>query len=226
MKSTAHNLAPVPSVSLDLFERYKLNDLAQSVARVTPTNPNGRALRKTFKSVWKGLSGNFEVEKKDPDDPDSLWSMMREPNEEWDVKCKGSEIGSGLPSSTLASMSKSFSMARGPIPRELWNPNVLALGDATPPVAIKAGKGASSTAKPLQPPVVGATLSTKDALRPKRNVKKRAYGDSSFEGYGEGYVDDDMQDTGHSDTGDGEDRAGGRKRPKKVRELGYVGRSC
>ena len=54
-----------------------------------------------------------------------------------------------------------------------------------------------------------------DALRPKRNVKKRTYGDSSFEGYGEGYVDDDMQEMGYS-TGDGEDRGGGRKRPKKV----------
>jgi hypothetical protein len=57
-----------------------------------------------------------------------------------------------------------------------------------------------------------------DLPRPKRNAKKRTYGDSSFEGYGEGFVDDDTQETGYS-TAEGDDRAVSRKRPKKVCSL-------
>jgi hypothetical protein len=44
-------------------------------------------------------------------------------------------------------------------------------------------------------------------------VKKRSYGDSSFEGYGEGYPDDG--DTGYS-TGEGDMSGPGLKRRKKV----------
>ena len=54
-----------------------------------------------------------------------------------------------------------------------------------------------------------------EIARPKRNVKKRGYEESSFEGYGEGYVDDDMVDTGYS-TAEGDDRGISQKRRKKV----------
>ena len=50
-------------------------------------------------------------------------------------------------------------------------------------------------------------------VRPQRSIKKRSYGDSSFEGYGEGFPDDDANgDAGYS-TAEGE---GPGKRRKKV----------
>lgn len=70
---------------------------------------------------------------------------------------------------------------------------------------------------PVTQPGGASRVGKGEIPRPKRNVKKRSYGDASFEGYGEGFVDDDNNEMGYS-TGDGEDRAG-RKRPKKVCNL-------
>jgi hypothetical protein len=160
----------------------------------------------------------FDVEKKDLEAPDTLFALMSAPAEEWDAQySRGKEIGMGIPEATLAGMGKAFTMARGIIPKTAWNNSVLgeviAPSVPTPPV-----KAASSAVKTPHSQTAGVSQAGKDIPRPKRNVKKRAYGDSSFEGYGEGYVDDDIQETGYS-TGDGEDRGGSRKRSKKVCSL-------
>lgn len=57
-----------------------------------------------------------------------------------------------------------------------------------------------------------------DAIRPRRAGKKRSYADSSFEGYGDGFVDDeavDMDQTFLSNSEDGS-HGPGRKKRKKV----------
>ena len=60
-----------------------------------------------------------------------------------------------------------------------------------------------------------------DLNRPKCNVKKQGYEDSSFEGYGEGYVDD-IADAGYSTT-EGDERGMSQKWKKKVcSEGGYL----
>ena len=46
-----------------------------------------------------------------------------------------------------------------------------------------------------------ATPQTMDAIRPKRAGKKRRYDDESFEGYGEGYDDDDGDSSDNSRRG-------------------------
>ena len=178
-------------------------------------------IRKSYKSVLKKLSGNFDVEKKELDAPDTLFAMMQTPGEEWDGQFRGKEIGRGLLDPTLSGMGKAFAMTRGPIPRTSWNSSVL--GEVAAPVvsAKPIAKPASNVVRTPQAQAVGASQLAKDIPRPKRNVKKRAYGDSSYEGYGEGYVDDDMQEGGYS-TGDGEDRSGSRKRPKKVGSLVHL----
>jgi hypothetical protein len=152
------------------------------------------------------------------DAPDTLYAMMIAPEEEWDAQnTRGKEIGKGLPENALASMGKAFTMARGVIPKTSWNNSVLGeLVAPTPPESTKAIQLGNKTPIPQNPSVTRAAKS--NLPRPKRNVKKRTYGDSSFEGYGEGYVDDDTQETGYS-TGDGDDRGGSRKRPKKVGSL-------
>jgi hypothetical protein len=68
-----------------------------------------------------------------------------------------------------------------------------------------------ATPRPVESP-------SADPARPKRAGKKRRYDERSFEGYGEGYVDDDVDmAAGGYSTGDGEDgRRSGKKRRKKV----------
>ena len=195
---------------------YSLKDIAASVARFHP-NGQKNALRKTYKGFIKnaGLAGQFDVVKKDLEAPDTLFAMMMVPEEEWVGQwVRGKEVERGISANASASLGKAMTMARGVVPRDRWNPAVLGELGAPP------SKVAPSSAVP-HPTTVAASQNLAvpragktDPPRPKRSVKKRSYGDSSFEGYGEGYLDDDLEDGGYS-TGDGDDR-GARKRPKKV----------
>jgi hypothetical protein len=144
--------------------------------------------------------------------------MMREPEHEWTVTQRlGKEIERGLPQNVRAALPASMAMAKGVIPKQMWDSSVLGELD------IPEKKAAAQV--PSKPTSVGmqrtssqqsaARSSKQDLARPKRAVKKRGYDESSFEGYGEGYVDDDMVDAGYS-TGEGDDRGGPGKRRKKV----------
>jgi hypothetical protein len=162
-----------------------------------------------------GLSGAFNPVKKEKTDPTTLLAMVEMPEDEWNAQnVRGKEIDRGLTEAAKASMSKAFTMARGELPKSVWDNSVL--GDLIKPDPPKVVPNGAKTQMPQNAGVVRAQKA--DLHRPKRNVKKRTYGDSSFEGYGEGFVDDDAQETGYS-TGEGDDRAGSRKRPKKVCSL-------
>jgi hypothetical protein len=159
-----------------------------------------------------GLSGAFNPVKKEKGLPATLLSMVETPEEEWNAQnVRGKEIEKGLAETAKGNMGKAFTMARGDIPKSVWDNSVL--GDLIKPDPPKVVPNGAKTPMPQNASVVRAQKT--DIHRPKRNVKKRTYGDSSFEGYGEGFVDDDAQETGYS-TGEGDDRAGSRKRPKKV----------
>ncbi|ROT39239.1 mediator of RNA polymerase II transcription subunit 19 [Sodiomyces alkalinus F11] len=122
-----------------------------------------------------------------------------------------SHLTAGLTPSVKASLNRAVAMAKGPIPAKQWDTTVLgdiaapadptknAFGKATAP-GTPIGTPGLTAAKPQQQP--------QGVPRPQRNTKKRGYGDSSFEGYGEGFPDDGYL------TGDGDDR-GGQKRQKK-----------
>lgn len=144
--------------------------------------------------------------------------MMREPEHEWMVtQCLGKEIEKGLPQNVRAALPAAMTMAKGVIPKQMWDSSVLGELD------IPEKKLAAQV--PLKPTSVGMQKSVSqqsgaiprsskaDLARPKRAVKKRGYDESSFEGYGEGYVDDDMVDAGYS-TGEGDDRGSGKRRKK------------
>ncbi|KUJ19664.1 Rox3-domain-containing protein, partial [Mollisia scopiformis] len=207
----------LPALSDDLFSMYGLNDLAKSVARTGPDGQSkGVKLRKTYKNHIKdhGVSGAFDSKKREFDAPESLFMMMITPGEEWDAQhAQGKDIekGLGLDDNVL---SKAFTMSRGSIPKAMWDSSVLGELAATP--APEPAKAVQNAARMAQPQAGGVLRTAKSEIsRPKRATKKRTYQDSSFEGYGEGYVDDDVQDVGYS-TGDGDDRGASRKRPKKV----------
>lgn len=162
------------------------------------------------------MSGNFDSVKRGAEEPNSLVSMMCQPDEVWNAQYAqaSKEIETGIPQPVLANLGKAVTMARGVIPKDMWNSSVL--GELVPPSApAQPAKGVQNGVKTQQPPQAAGVRTVKPEVpRPKRNIKKRTYGDASFEGYGEGFVDDDAQETGYS-TGDGDERTG-RKRPKKV----------
>lgn len=221
MNSAAH-VRSCPDTTQDLFELYGFNDLAKSVAR--KEHPDGKSIRKTYKSVFKGLSGAFDVTKKEMNAPDTHFAMMQMPAEEWNAQMvRGKDVTKGLPASALANMSKAFSMARGAIPKAAWNSAVL--GDIVMPAA-----PVRPVARPIVKPTMGGAVKApisqvggvkrpaKEVPRPQRTMKKRTYDDTSYEGYGEGYVDDELQDVGYSE-GDGD---GSRKKLKKVCDVLFL----
>jgi hypothetical protein len=165
------------------------------------------------------LSGNFDSVKKEIEAPETLWSMMAQPDDVWDSQFANAskEINMGLPQSVTGQLSKAMTMARGIIPKDTWNNSVL--GElVAPPTPGEAPKAVQNGVKRPLPQAAGVPRTGKvEGPRPKRNIKKRTYGDASFEGYGEGFVDDDTQEAGYS-TGEGDERMG-RKRPKKVCEM-------
>ncbi|KAH7321980.1 Rox3 mediator complex subunit-domain-containing protein [Rhexocercosporidium sp. MPI-PUGE-AT-0058] len=206
----------------DLFERYNLYGIAKTVARTNPDGSKAVKLRKTYKNHIKdhGLVGSFDAVKKEQGTPGTLYELMwrvKYQDEDWKAEwTQGKEIEKGIPESLLPAGNKVFTMAKGPIPKDMFNPTVLGEG-GNPTAPVESAKGVpngSRTPVPQNSAVArpGKVASKADAQRPKRVSTKRTYGDSSFEGYGEGYVDDDNQDPGYS-TGDGD--GGKRKRPKK-----------
>ena len=199
-----------------------MNEIAGQVARTLPNGEKNK-LRKTYKGKIKdlGISGKFDVAVRDDDAPDGFLAMLRQPEEEWAVQNRqGKEIENGLGAAVRSSLGPAMMMSKGTIPKNSWDSSVLGeldIPETKAPIA-------PVLARPVATGIVQKGLSTlgmqprngkAEVARPKRNVKKRGYEESSFEGYGEGYVDDDMVDTGYS-TAEGDDRAMSQKRRKKV----------
>ncbi|KAI0095681.1 Rox3-domain-containing protein [Hypoxylon sp. NC0597] len=202
-----------PCLSDDLFEMFGLTGIAAEVAR---TKPNGEknALRKTYKGQIKtlGLSGHFDAVKKDPEAPDGLQAMTLIPEDVWFTKeVSGKEIEKGLSQVHQTHLSRAATMAKGSIPKADWDSSVL--GDLAPG-SIPRKTGHDQSTRPTAPstPAASAPVVTPKPNKPltpqvdraRRIGKKRSYQDSSFEGYGEGYADDDA---GGYSTGDGDDRS-------------------
>ncbi|KAL8298781.1 hypothetical protein RB597_007413 [Gaeumannomyces tritici] len=220
---------PYPRVSEDLFEAYDLTGIAAEVARVLP-NGEKNAMRKTYKGHIKklGVVGHFDSVKKDVQDPDSFLALLWAPAEDWiNTEVHGKDITAGLSSDVLQNLGRATTMARGPITKRDWDSSVL--GDLSSDKAAGKTSSAKATAPntplnlpPMNRPKVGQQPPIGDANRPRRAGKKRSYGDSSFEGYGEAFADD--QDVGYS-TGEGDER-GGQKRRKKVLLATYASTPC
>ncbi|RDA83360.1 hypothetical protein CP532_3727 [Ophiocordyceps camponoti-leonardi (nom. inval.)] len=212
----------LPPTSEDLYQMFGLTALAAEVAREKP-NGEKNALRKTYKGHIKrlGVAGHFDVQKKNEDAPSDFLAMLAVPELEWNVhQVKGRDISQGLSETTLSNLGRAVTLSRGSLPKSVWDSSVLgdlapAASDGSKPQSAKAT--APSTPLASTPNAMGRSkaqlpVGAGDVARPRRNNKKRSYGDSSFEGYGEGYPDDDAGvDTGYS-TGEGD---GGQKRRKK-----------
>lgn len=166
-----------------------------------------------------GVAGQFEPHKKPETAPSEFMELVMAPQDYFEVhNVQGKEIANGLSDMTISLLGRAMTMAKGTIPKPVWDTSVL--GDLTP----SNGDVSKASSKPATPGTPLASTPTNvprskhslaighDPTRPKRNIKKRAYGDNSYEGYGEGFPDDD----GGYSTNDGD---GAQKRRKKVNTL-------
>ena len=218
---------PRSQMSEDLFEIYGLTGLATEVARVLP-NGEKNALRKTYKGHMKklGIQGQFDSVKEAWERPDSLLHLAKYSLEDWNCHfVKGKDIVHGLTPEVKARLPRACTMNTGLIPKSLWDSSVLgdlstAKGEKQPPSARPTAPNTPVPFSATAPRAKVATaVSAADANGPRGRVKQSCYGDSSFEGYGEGYPDDDGGvETGYS-TGEG-DMGSGLKRRKKSHPVG------
>lgn len=208
-----------PDFTRDWFADYSLEEIALSVAREKP-NGEKQSIRKTYKGHMKtlGVAGRFDADRKETDAPDTLMMMMQKPPEHWQQEMGASAQGVlEFSTSTLSDLSKATAMARGPLRKDQWDASVLGeIGKsitAIPATIATPRLGEHASKIPLASSHLARAMKT-DAIRAKRNIRKRSYADSSFEGYGETFGDEYIDD-GDFSNADG-DEHGPRKKTKKV----------
>ncbi|SLM35402.1 Mediator complex, subunit Med19, fungi [Lasallia pustulata] len=206
---TAHVLSR-PHPTQDLLSLYGLNPLAATVARTDPnTGEKINKMRKSYEGKIKafGLAGRNKAVKYEGGKNMGLVEMMKWPDDEWhNQKVVGKEVSNGLPAAIMAKLERAMKMEPGPVPNnEFWE-------DALGHEKAKALSAVADSNKKPVPPVATSTVKAKPqtngtsatagtqatpgAARPKRSGMKRSYDEHSFEGYGEGYVDDDVDPYG------------------------------
>jgi len=197
-----------PDPTDNLLQLYGLKSTVDKVARFDTTGKKNK-LRKSYKGHIAGLSGKIEVITRPTQlgqmpmlepgvDPDEykLQHLAFFPEEEWRLQnVLGKE------------MTRSFDMAKlrrglagitkGEIPG--FDASILGLDDdvsrkrtenaRSPPAAIGTPQPHPNGSPPSIAPAVGGANGGEDS-RPKRK-KRRRYDERSYEGYGEGYDDDD-----------------------------------
>ncbi|CAK7201190.1 hypothetical protein SEUCBS139899_003893 [Sporothrix eucalyptigena] len=198
----------------DLFAMFNLTGIAAEVARTLP-NGEKNAMRKTYKGYMKklGVSGHFEPIKREDGDESDFMRLISEADDSWQARqVKTKDIRYGLLGDVEADLRSAMTMNKGPIPKAIWDSSVL--GDLAPEklasIGVRPGSVRGTAPNtPLHPAVARSKMQVQqqsqpasgaDASRPRRLNKKRSYGDNSYEGYGDGFPDDD----GGYSTGEGD----------------------
>ena len=217
-----------PLLTSNLISLYGLDGLAATVARTDPqTGEKINKMRKSYEGQLKtfGLSGRNKSVKHDASKAMGLSELAAWPEEEWqNQKVHGKGIKDGMPEAMKAKLEKAMAMSPGPVPEnEKWE-DLLGIEKVKPAEASKDKNGKTvATAKPSGQQVNGArplnnatsNSQVPEPIRARRTTKKRRYDEGSFEGYGEGYVDDEME--GGYTSGESrstKNSAGNRKRRK------------
>lgn len=170
------------------------------MARTDPvTGEKINKMRKSYEGQLKtlGLAGRNRATKHDESKGMGLWEMSQWPEEEWhNQKVMGRDVASGFPESTLAKLEKAMQMQPGPVPNNNEWEDILGIEKAKPvDPAVKNGKQAFVAKANGQPNGFqsgNVNPQSSEPIRSRRTTKKRRYDEHSFEGYGEGYLDDDM----------------------------------
>ncbi|MCJ1318697.1 hypothetical protein MMC15_004027 [Xylographa vitiligo] len=217
-----------PHPSQDLISLYGLSPLAATVARTDPiTGEKINKLRKSYEAQVKtlGLAGRNKAVKTEASVAGSLVNLMAWPEDEWQNQVvAGKALGNGLSAVTLAKLEKVMKFEPGLVPKNDEWENILGLEKLKAPVPIveTRGKPVLQGASKLQKAnghVNGMTVGIPagEIERPKRTGRKRRYDERSFEGYGEGFVDDDADgvDAGGYSSGEGSRKSSVSKKKRK-----------
>ena len=193
-----------PDPNEHLISTYGLNDILKVVARTDPaTNAKINPMRKSYENQVKGfeLAGLNKPIKKDlepPFNPGRLMTTYRtQPRKE------GFEIDAELKKKLPLAMQ----MQPGKLKRQEEWERLLGTDKpkAPPPPPVQVVQPAAPIRANGRPPVVRPQ---QEAIRPRRQGKRRRYDDDSYEGYAGGYVDEDLSDS------EG-DRGSARKRQRR-----------
>ena len=232
--ATAH-----PHPTHDLLDRFRLAPLVATVARTDPlTGAKINKLRKSYEGQLKtfGLAGRNKAVRHDDarHGGAALLGTAAWPAEEWLVQKVGARpVAGGLGEGSRAKLERAFRLEPGAVPAgDEWEA-VLghekpARAGPVPATAAESGKAknphnlsladarARATDRANGTPTTAGT-DAPDGARPSRAGKRRRYHDDSFEGYGEGFVDDDRAGAGAggggggAGGGDSSDDAGSRR---------------
>ncbi|KAL8953072.1 MAG: hypothetical protein Q9222_001065 [Ikaeria aurantiellina] len=232
LDSTAHKPMQTPHLQQDLLALFGLAPLAATVARTDPnTGEKINKMRKSYEGKVKGfaLAGRNRAVKHNHEKSMGLLQMAQWPEEEWhNQKVHGRDVRSGLSEATMQKLGLAMQMQPGPVPNTadhdwddlLGNEKVKPLPTIDEPSkkSMRPNPNSRVNGQPngIRPP--GEKTSTTEANRPKRVGKKRRYDDHSFEGYGEGYLDDDgdvIGDLGGYSSDDGSRKGGPSKKRRK-----------
>ena len=205
-------------LSTNLLSAFKLDPLVATVARFDPTTGEKiNKMRKSYEGQLKQLplSGKNKSIKHEEAiaTPNTakmmgLCEMAAWPEEEWtNQRVHGKSAQRGLSDATRSKLDKAFLLHPGPVPEGNRWEDILGIDRPNPNAPFKTSnakfrkdsKGnihpsSTNTASNNNPVTAG---DTNEPIRARRNTKKRRYDDGSFEGYGEGYVDDEMEMEGY-----------------------------
>lgn len=223
-----------PHVEDDLMSLYGLDAMQQSVRRALPGLPDtGVKLRKSYDGKVKDLEGKV----KNTTRPGMLFSLLQYPDEEWQVqKVMGKELvradhegketsGRDPADALLAKLGQAVTSGPGRLPadeRAKWQ-SLLGTDDFNVKASsqTKAEKGPTASFKSQQhhsSSAPGSPRGIHAGPRPKRQGTKRRYHDDTFEGYGEGFGDD-QQDNVSMSGADDDVRSVGGSMTKKRRKV-------
>jgi Rox3 mediator complex subunit len=206
-----------PHPSENLISLYGLDELTTSVRRVDPvTGEKVNKIRKSYEGKAKEL--RIAGRNKAIITPGEFSNLLYVPDEDWhNTAVHGKELSRGL---NLKQLQRACAILPGKLPdkeAEKWKA-ILATDEppaAKPAASVKAPGGAQRLGASQTGPLQNASGQGINAPpRPIRSTSKRSYQDSSFSGYGEGFVDDEdvSEDDGRMSA------TGARKRRKKEQD--------
>ncbi|KAL9600139.1 MAG: hypothetical protein Q9219_003395 [cf. Caloplaca sp. 3 TL-2023] len=226
--------ADVPHLQQDLLALFELTPLADTVARTDPnTGEKINKMRKSYEGKVKhfGLAGKNRAVKHNHEKSMGLLQMAQWPAEEWySQKVYGRDVRDGLAKATLQKLGPAMHMKPGGLQEsdeEKWAELLgIEMAKPFPPTleirSEKTGRNESHVKGSIQLNGIrkqSDRMPITEANRPKRAGKKRRYDEHSFEGYGEGFLDDETEtlgDAGGYSSDDGSRRGGTLKKRRKV----------
>ena len=168
-------------------------------------------MRKSYEGHVKSfvLGGRNRAVKYEPEKFSSLYKgrppmrlidMAKWPEEEWtNQQVHGKDVKHGLRADAMAKLGQAMEFIPGKVTdHEKWEellgmekPKAVSATPTTSSLKNCAMLPNGKTNGPARSAIRQGTM-TSDAARPRRANKKRRYDDGSFEGYGEGFLDDDL----------------------------------